>query len=103
MKPTNTRTRGDAATKGALLAWLSRQQDEMAGLLADLVAIPTENPQGINHRACAEFLETRLRERGLECQRLQPTGQAANSEQGAADIPVSLLASYGRGDRTLYF
>jgi succinyl-diaminopimelate desuccinylase len=100
VKPTNTRLSGDAATKGALLAWLRQRQDEMAGLLAELVAIPTENPPGINHRACAEFLETRLRECGL---RLQPTGPAANSEQDAADIPVSLLASYGRGERALYF
>src|ERR1700675_5005711 len=103
MKPTNTRTRGDAATKGALLAWLSRQQDEMAGLLADLVAIPTENPPGINHRACVELLETRLRERGLECQRLQPAERAPAFQQDGDEIPVRLLVTYGRGDHTLYF
>ncbi len=74
----------------------------MASLLVELVTIPTENPPGTNHRACAEFLETRLRECGLECQRLQPAELAANSEQDA-DVPVSLLATCGRGDRTLYF
>jgi succinyl-diaminopimelate desuccinylase len=103
VKPTNTRLSGDAATKDALLAWLRQHQDEMAGRLAELVAVPTENPPGGNYRHCAELLEKRLREHGLEYQRLQPAGQAANSEQDAADIPVSLLASYGRGDRTLYF
>jgi succinyl-diaminopimelate desuccinylase len=75
----------------------------MAGLLAELVAIPTENPPGTNHRACAEFLEMRLREYGLECQRLQLIEPPANSGQDTAEVPVSLLASHGRGERTLYF
>ncbi len=86
-----------------MLAWLRQRQDEMAGLLAELVAIPTENPPGRNYRACAELLETRLRERGLECARLQPPSSAPNLAQDNGQIPVSLLASYGRGDRTLYF
>jgi succinyl-diaminopimelate desuccinylase len=94
---------GDALTRDALLAWLRQRQDEMAGLLAELVAISTENPPGTNHRACVEFLETRLREYGLECQRLQLVEPPANSGQDAAEVPVSLLASYGHGDRTLYF
>jgi succinyl-diaminopimelate desuccinylase len=84
------------------LAWLRPRQGEMAALLAELVAIPTENPPGNNYRACAVLLETRLRDHGLECQRLQPVG-TLDSRQDVHESPMSLLASYGRGDHTLYF
>jgi acetylornithine deacetylase/succinyl-diaminopimelate desuccinylase family protein len=71
----------------------------MAALLAELVAIPTENPPGKNYRACADLLEKRLRECGLECERLE----ANDSKEATPDSPVCLIASYGRGDRVLYF
>src|SRR6266404_6296159 len=84
---------------GAILAWLRQREDEMAALLAELVAIPTENPPGKNYRACADLLEIRLRESGLDCERLAP-GDSKAKPDGA---PVCLLASYGRGERALYF
>jgi succinyl-diaminopimelate desuccinylase len=102
VKPVNTQASTNGAKKDALLAWLRPRQDEMAGLLAELVAIPTENPPGANYRTCAELLQTRLRERGLECQHLQPAEPPPNSGQ-YAEIPASLLATYGRGSGTLYF
>ena len=71
----------------------------MAGLLAELVAIPTENPPGKNYRACTDLLERRIAELGLECQRIVPAGAEGEGE----DVPASLLASYGSGARTLYF
>src|SRR6266446_8331023 len=71
----------------------------MAALLAELVAIATENPPGKNYRACADFLEKRLRQCGLECERLE----AGDSKEAASDSPVCLLANYGRGERVLYF
>jgi len=37
---------GDATRIDALLSWLQQREDEMAALLAELVAIPTENPPG---------------------------------------------------------
>src|SRR6267378_4664104 len=84
---------------GAIHAWLRQREDEMAALLAELVAIPTENPPGKNYRACADLLEIRLRESGLDCERLAPE----DSKRDPDDAPVCLLASYGRGERTLYF
>ncbi len=102
MKPRNAQWSADGPAKDTLLAWLHQRQEEMAGLLAELVAIATENPPGRNYCACADLLETRLREHHLECQRLQPAQPAPNSEQGA-EIPPSLLATHGRGGRTLYF
>ncbi len=45
-----------------LVEWLQQHEGEMAALLAELVAIPTENPPGRNYRACADVLEDRLRQ-----------------------------------------
>src|SRR5260370_30912264 len=90
---------GDATRIGALLSWLGQREDEMAALLAELVAIPTENPPGKNYRACADLLEDRLRQVGLECERME----AREPKEGTGANPVSLVASYGRGERVLYF
>ncbi len=90
---------GDATRIGALLSWLGRREEEMAALLAELVAIPTENPPGKNYRACAELLENRLRQCGLECERLE----AGDSKEATGNSPVCLIANYGRGERVLYF
>src|SRR6266480_3301885 len=90
---------GDATRIGALLSWLQQREDEMAALLTELVAIPTENPPGKNYRACADLLENRLRRVGLECERLE----AGDSKEATSDSPVCLLANYGRGERVFYF
>jgi len=89
----------ETAQAGAILAWLRQREDEMAALLAELVAIPTENPPGKNYRACANLLEIRLRESGLDCGRLAPL----DSNKNPGDAPACLQASYGRGERVLYF
>ena len=68
-------------------------------MLAELVAIPTENPPGKNYRVCADFLENRLKQVGLECERLE----GSETKEGNADNPVCLVAEYGRGERVLYF
>jgi len=82
-----------------LRAWLRQREEEMAGLLAELVAIPTENPPGKNYRACADLLENRLKLAGLECERLEVSG----TKDGTGEVPVCLVAEYGRGERVLYF
>jgi len=90
---------GDVTRIGALLSWLGQREEEMAGLLAELVAIPTENPPGGNYRACADLLENRLRQVGLECEGLE----AGEPKEGTGDSPICLITTYGRGDRVLYF
>lgn len=94
----NKGTSGDASAE-RLLAWLRQREDDMAALLAELVAVPTENPPGRNYRVCAELLENRLRQLGLECGSLEPPQQ--NERNG--DNPVCLCAGHGQGKRTLYF
>src|SRR5260370_19587029 len=59
------RKRGDAVETSLLVEWLQQREDEMAALLAELVAIPTENPPGQNYRACADLLENRVKQAAL--------------------------------------
>lgn len=87
------------AVDGKLLEWLKQREDEIGGLLAEFVAVPTENPPGKNYLECAELLERRLRGLGLQCERVKVA--AAREENG--DSPVCLSADYGTGKRTLYF
>lgn len=89
----------DRAGAERLLAWLRQREDDMAALLAELVAVPTENPPGRNYRVCTELLENRLRQLGLDCEYLEAPQQ--NDRYG--DNSVCLCASYGQGERTLYF
>lgn len=93
------RVRGDAIKTSPLVEWLRQREDEMAALLTELVAIPTENPPGKNYRACADLLENRLQRCGLECERLE----ADEPKEGTGDSPICLVANYGRGERVLYF
>jgi len=82
-----------------LVEWLQQHEGEMAALLAELVAIPTENPPGRNYRACADVLEDRLRREGLECERFETGKQTERT----ADSPICLIGNYGSGERVLYF
>jgi succinyl-diaminopimelate desuccinylase len=93
------RVRGEAARTSSLVEWLEEREDEIAALLAELVAIPTENPPGKNYRSCADLLENRVRQVGLACERLE----AGEQKERTGDGPVCLLANYGRGERILYF
>jgi len=93
------RVQGDAVSIDQLLDWLRQREEEMAALLAELVEIPTENPPARNYRACADLLEKRLRQCGLECERLE----ASELKNSTGESPVCLVANYGRGERALYF
>jgi succinyl-diaminopimelate desuccinylase len=95
----DSRSGDGAADCSAMLAWLRQCESEMAALVAELIAIPTENPPAKFYGACVDLLEARLHGSGLECQRLQPEGFTP----GAAYAPEILLATHGRGKRTIYF
>ena len=86
-----------AESTGAIRDWLHKQQEAMAGMLAELVAIATENPPGKNYAACADLLEHQLRGVGLSCERIEAT--ASKDSESA----VSLISEYGRGEKVLYF
>src|SRR6266851_942803 len=102
------RSRSDEARIRPILAWLAQREDEMAALLTELVAIPTENPPGRNYRACVDLLDRRLREFGFFCQRVGP----ASHKKAGEETAVCLLAASGNENlhgsnqgktRTLYF
>src|SRR5260370_11617262 len=82
-----------------LIRWLRQREEEMAALLAELVAVPTEKPAGRRYRELVELLESRAGKLGLECQRLVPLPGDSRPD----DNPPTLSASYGQGERTLYF
>jgi succinyl-diaminopimelate desuccinylase len=111
----NPRYDGQTKRSSAILSWLAQREDEMASLLAELVAIPTENPPGTHYRACVDFLEARLRNAGLDCERLKPELAGKHAASDAVDVaaddvadnaaysPECLLATHGSGERTFYF
>ena len=82
-----------------ILKWIRKREDGMARLLAEIVAIPSENPPGKNYQAVAKALEKHIRKSGLDFKRLQSKHKGRSSE----DSPACLLGEYGSGDRTLYF
>ena len=114
MRRMRSTSRSDIA--GGLVAWLEPREEKMGAALAELVGVATENPPGRNYGACAKVLEKQLCEAGLSCLRHEFPASAARvsppdaiSENGvpggdaADDSPVSLIATFGAGKRTLYF
>jgi succinyl-diaminopimelate desuccinylase len=95
----SNRLSSDSPRTDAMVSWLRERTEEMATFLAELVAIPTENPPGNNYRLCAELLEQRIRQLGLDCQRFA----FADAKIGTDDAPPSLLASFGSGEQSLHF
>jgi len=91
--------RADSTRADRLIAWLCKRQDEMAELTSALVAIPTENPPGNKYGSCADLLEKRIREFGLNCDRIPVPKKTQNAE----DAPAILLATFGHRESTLYF
>jgi succinyl-diaminopimelate desuccinylase len=93
------RSNAKTTLNNEILSWLRQREDEMATLLAELVAIPTENPPGANYRGCVDLLENSLLRAGLHCDRVA-TGDSTTDAENAAEC---LLANYGSGERALYF
>jgi succinyl-diaminopimelate desuccinylase len=94
--------RGGSNVAERLLAWLERRDDEMAALLAELVSVATENPPGRNYQACADVLQRKLSQVGLDCERHEFPAISAATAAGH-EPAASLVASSGTGARTLYF
>jgi succinyl-diaminopimelate desuccinylase len=94
--------RGDSKLVERLLLWLEPRQDEMAALLAELVGVPTENPPGKNYQACADLLQRKLLEAGLDCERHEFSA-TLGTPTASLEPAASLVASFGTGARTLHF
>jgi acetylornithine deacetylase/succinyl-diaminopimelate desuccinylase family protein len=74
-------------------------RQELADLLAALVAIPTENPPGKNYKQCADLLAAALEKLGLETS----IAEVPTDSHTDAHPRYSILSSYGAGSPALYF
>jgi succinyl-diaminopimelate desuccinylase len=75
-------------TGEALVETLAADRDAMVELTRELIAIPTENPPGLDYGDAIELITTRLRSLGFDDTRVE------------GDCVLSFV---GRGTRTLYF
>ncbi len=89
----------DSSRTDAIISWLHGRKEEMAAFLAELVAVPTENPPGTGYRPCSDLLASRIGQLNLDCDRFVPVGL----EMDNGDAPVCLLTTFGSGERSLYF
>jgi acetylornithine deacetylase/succinyl-diaminopimelate desuccinylase family protein len=94
----NAKAQEDRAV-ARLLRWLRDREGEMAALLADLVAVPTENPPGRDYEEFSEVFEIRATKLGLRRERLTPSLKSSARDA----LPPCLSVSHGGGERILYF
>ncbi|HYL09782.1 MAG TPA: M20/M25/M40 family metallo-hydrolase, partial [Candidatus Acidoferrales bacterium] len=86
------------AVKSRLSETVSCYEEEMAGFLEELVAIPTENPPGRNYPKCVGRLEEKCRELGLATEVAEVPAEMLEGAEPRACI----LATHGTGKRVLY-
>lgn len=87
--------------KAEILRLIAEDRDEILGFTQELIAIPTENPPGVFCKACAEVIERKLTEIGLDCSLFKvPNPEPVRQSPGRTRYCV--LGSYGAGKRTLY-
>lgn len=89
--------RGEAAE--LLLPWLREREGEMASLVADLVAVPTENPPGRYYKEFGELFEGRIASIGLRSERLEPS----RKDSAVDKVAPCLSVAYGKGERIFCF
>ena len=86
-------------TQDDLSRLIHSYRQELADLLAALVAIPTENPPGRNYKQCADLIAAALEKLGLET-----TIVEVPADQHPGPHPrYSIISSYGAGSPALYF
>lgn len=82
----------------ALTRKISSYREELLELSARLISHPTENPPGRSYGPCAEMIGDELVIAGLEAEVLKVPGAEREEEPR-----YCVLASYGGGERALYF
>ena len=64
-----------------LNAEIDPRRDDLIALTQDLIRIPTVNPPGENYRLICEYLESRLKPRGFECELIRAFETPGDSEK----------------------
>ena len=67
--------------KDSLRQEISRREPELVALTQDLIRMPTLNPPGQGYLEICEYLETRLRACGFECELVRAHGTPGDSEK----------------------
>lgn len=91
--------KAETGLRNTIETWVRGHADEMAALLEELVAIPTENPPGTNHLKCANAIERAMHDAGFLCERFA----SDIPHRDPADAPVCLMGAHGHGDAVFYF
>lgn len=65
----------------ALTDRIAAKRDDLIVLTQELVRIPTLNPPGENYREICEYLATRLRSKGFQCELIRAHGTPGDSER----------------------
>ncbi|MBV1865265.1 MAG: acetylornithine deacetylase/succinyl-diaminopimelate desuccinylase family protein [Rhodobacteraceae bacterium] len=63
-----------------LMARIDGKRDDLIALTQELIQIPTLNPPGENYRLICEYLETRLKRSGFDCQLIRAKGALGDSD-----------------------
>jgi len=77
--------------------WLDDRADEMAELLLELVAVPTENPPGRELGRCAVILRDAMERLGIAASLIEPPSP------GALEDPAIVRGELGSGDELVYY
>lgn len=80
-----------------LFGLIAKRHDEMAGLTADLVRIPTINPPGNVYDDCARFLGARLASRGFTVEYLRAEGALGDSDEFPRTNVIARFEGTGDG------
>ncbi len=64
-----------------LVREVDNRRDDLVELTQALIRIPTLNPPGNNYRDICEFLQTRLKRSGFDCELLRAKGAFADSDE----------------------
>ena len=77
---------------------LEGYQGDLVKFAQDLIKLPTQNPPGENYEACVRVLGNKLQALGMKTRVV-----GVSSLPNKSFPPYLLLATYGKGPRTVYF
>ena len=87
-----------SARSKALIEAIDESQSAMVDFTRELVSIPTENPPGAEYARCAETIERKLEEIGLQPRVIETPARGRDSGPG-----YCITAHHGEGERALHF
>src|ERR671919_1851327 len=86
-----------AVTVDGVQAWLDERRDDMAGLVEELVRIPTENPPGRELGRCARVLRDAMERLGFSPELIEL------APAGSLEGPAIVRGSVGGGGQLVYY